>query len=188
LKKLNIELPLKVIGPRFMRNKKNKTKKIKEIKMSGKNIIGIVVAIAMLGVMAASAAPLPPTPIPHVNGSGKIVSVSWSPSPIQAIPIPFGTGATIKLEAQGLLQIFYNGKPIVVGINQIPKTNPPIEANFNGMLITPTPLCIPYNGVATLLPLPTATSPNLWKLVLSFNTPPYSSSVTLEIVGPLKIT
>ncbi len=136
----------------------------------------------MVGTMTAIAAPSDTTTTPHVNGSGTIVSVSWSPTPIQAIPIP-SNGATIKLEAKGLLQIFYNGKPIVVGNNDIPITNPPIYAKFNGIL--QTPIVISYNGVTTNL-MPT---PNMWKLELLFTSPPYSgTSVTLGIVGPLIIT
>jgi hypothetical protein len=156
------------------KNEKNKT--------SRKKLVGILVAIVMLGTMVASAASS--TSTPTVVGSGTIITVTWSPSPIQGMSIPSGTGATISLFAPGKLQILYNGNPIVVGNDGIPTIIiPTIKASFDGNFILPTPITIPYNAVVTK-----GTVANQWQLVLSFPTTYPGYSVTLGINGPLSIS
>jgi hypothetical protein len=150
-------------------------------KMLRKKLVGVLVAIAMLGTMVASAASS--TSTPTVVGNGTITKVVWQPSPIMSIPS--GTGATINLSAPGKLQILYNGTPIVVGKDGNPyNITPGVQASFNGTFLSPTPIIIPYKGVATVVTPPPVI--NQWTLFLTFPTYP-GQSVTLYIDGPLSI-
>ncbi len=137
-------------------------------------MLGIVVAVAMLGTIAASA----DTSTHFVIGNGTIISVNGL---IQGTIIPIGS--TINLSAPGPLVIQYKGTTIFNGSDGDPSiVIPGLKATFSGAVVTPPIPTYQYFGTASKL----TTNPNQWTLVLTV--PAYATqSVTLGIKGPLTI-